>query len=399
MQDSSPFDQVLLGCAPLVDREREVFGLRLNVFPVGPQVPAQSLLAELAKAVAPRVAVPGREDAPVLLSLHNVALLDAALAQGVGEPLVIEVPGELAGDAERASAIRGFYARGGSLAVSGHAWTALPKDVLPCFGHVVEEAATRCDPARFKALAPDAALILAGLETTEQAELALRSGVRSVVGWPLDPVTSSAAAAVNPELKGVLELMDLVEREESLDAMERVLKGDPTLAFRLLRLINSAAFGLRVEITSFRHALMLLGHERLKRWLALLLVSASRDAQARPLVHLAVRRAFLMEHLAKAMGLAEERDEMFVCGLFSLLDRLMKQPLSTLLGQVPMPARVQVSLKEAAGPYSKHLRLLLAIEQAAAEDLREASQAVGVPAAALASATLSAVAAVAELAV
>jgi EAL and modified HD-GYP domain-containing signal transduction protein len=59
-----------------------------------------------------------------------------------------------------------------------------------------------------------------------------------------------------------------------------VLKNDPTLAFRLLRYINSPAFGLRVEVTRFRHAIMLLGYQRLKRWLALLLASASKDRDA-----------------------------------------------------------------------------------------------------------------------
>jgi EAL and modified HD-GYP domain-containing signal transduction protein len=86
-----------------------------------------------------------------------------------------------------------------------------------------------------------------------------------------------AKTTVAPELQVILELINRVDREEPVDRLEAVLKNDPTLAFRLLRYINSPAFGLSVEISSFRHALMILGYQRLKRWLALLLASASKD--------------------------------------------------------------------------------------------------------------------------
>jgi EAL and modified HD-GYP domain-containing signal transduction protein len=129
-----------------------------------------------------------------------------------------------------------------------------------------------------------------------------------------------------------------------------------------------------VEVTSFKHALMLLGFVRLKRWLALLLASASKDGASRPLLHLAVRRGFLMEGLAVASGQEDLRGEMFICGVFSLLDRLMRQPFSELLDHVPMPARVQVSLLGDGGPYADHLKLLDAIERSAVVDTRDACE-------------------------
>ena len=79
-----------------------------------------------------------------------------------------------------------------------------------------------------------------------------------------------------------------------------MLKRDPTLAFRLMRYLNSPAFGLSVEINSFGHALMLLGYQRLKRWLALLLASASTDVNMKPVMYAAVRRGLLMEELVRA---------------------------------------------------------------------------------------------------
>jgi EAL and modified HD-GYP domain-containing signal transduction protein len=179
--------------------------------------------------------------------------------------------------------------------------------------------------------------------------------------------------------------------------MERVLKADPTLAFRLLKFINSAAFGLRVEVSSFKHALMLLGFVRLKRWLSLLLVSATREPASRPLIRLAVLRGFLMEELAKAQGQEELRGEMFICGVFSLLDQLMRQPFADLLEHVPMPARVQVTLLGGSGPYADHLALLDAIEGASLTDLREVALRMRLMPEALNKAILSALASAREL--
>ena len=81
----------------------------------------------------------------------------------------------------------------------------------------------------------------------------------------------------SPTCRSIVELIHRVDNEEPIEKLENTLKRDPSLAFKLLRYINSPAFGLRVEISSFRHAIMMLGYQRLKRWLALLLATASKD--------------------------------------------------------------------------------------------------------------------------
>ena len=125
----------------------------------------------------------------------------------------------------------------------------------------------------------------------------------AVLGWPIDEAGAARAAArrVAPDLQVIVELINRVDREEPIDRLEAVLKHDPTLAFRLVRYINSPAFGLRVEISSFRHAIMMLGYQKLKRWLALLLASASKDANMKPVMFAAVRRGLLMEELVRVV--------------------------------------------------------------------------------------------------
>jgi EAL and modified HD-GYP domain-containing signal transduction protein len=184
---------------------------------------------------------------------------------------------------------------------------------------------------------------------------------------------------VPAEIGVVMELIDGVEREAPLGQLEAVLRRDPTLAFRLLRYLNSPAFGLSVEISSFGHALMMLGYHRLKRWLSLLLASSAKGANCRPIMFAAVRRGLLMEALALEHGSgndSEMRSEMFVCGVFSLLDRLLNQPFQDLLRNVPVPERVQQALRGEGGPYLPYLELVHAIEQESLFDIRDRSDQV-----------------------
>jgi EAL and modified HD-GYP domain-containing signal transduction protein len=143
-----------------------------------------------------------------------------------------------------------------------------------------------------------------------------------------------------------------------------------------MRYINSPGFGLSVEINSFSHALMMLGYSRLKRWLALLMTSAIDDPDLKPMMFLAVRRGLLMEELARQHGDEATRNEVFLCGVFSLLDRMLGQTFGQLLGTLPVPERVQQALVDGEGPYQPYLDLALAVEMESPIDIREYSSAM-----------------------
>jgi len=173
--------------------------------------------------------------------------------------------------------------------------------------------------------------------------LLLREPAYSLAAWWAHGVALLALALIawdyliGPGMQAIVKLIHQVDKEEPIEKLENTLKLDPALAFKLLRYINSPAFGLRVEISSFRHAIMMLGYKRLKRWLALLLATASKDVNLRPVMFAAVRRGLLMEELVRSTGDEEMRNEMFICGVFSLLDRMFQQPFATLLDTIPPP--------------------------------------------------------------
>jgi c-di-GMP phosphodiesterase len=317
-------------------------------------------------------AMPKATDAPFALEVPAFLLTDGAIAQGV---------------------LAAAHARC-QLWLKGRCSVDVPRDVVMSFSHQLFDAG---EPT--PTLQTGQGAIATGLHDLAAMDAALKRGAVAASGWPLGeaPEPSSQRVKVPPEMQVVMELISRIDREEPIEKLEAALKGDPSLAFRLLRYLNSAAFGLRVEITSFRHALMMLGYQKLKRWLALLLASASKDTSQVPVMYAAVRRGLLMDELGRATGDADMRSEMFICGVFSLLDRMLKQPFDELLRSVPMPERVAQALGHEQGPFMPYLALAQAIETGAAYELQERAEALMLGAGEITRATLSALLAAQQL--
>jgi EAL and modified HD-GYP domain-containing signal transduction protein len=374
MQEHPILAQVVLGYSPMIDRERSVMATRLTVFPAKPDAPldAGALLAAVAE-VWPDGA------GKVSLNIVSESLLHDLMLAKPSANLMVEVPAFMATDLAHAEAITGLFARGNTLMLKGRPRSELPREVLPCFKHSIVDLADerRTDAPPPPGVTRQITHVQAGVRTLVDLEGSFQRGAVAVLGWPIDDAVKPKGGQRQPEFTAIVELMRRIDNEESIERLEDVLKLDPTLAFKLLRYINSAAFGLRVEVASFRHALMLLGHQRLKRWLALLLASASKERDMKPVMFSALRRGLLMEQLARASGGAGDeqmRNEAFICGVFSLLDRMMAQPFDELLKSVPVPDSVHQALIGGAGPYHPFLEVVRAVENESVFDIRESAE-------------------------
>jgi EAL and modified HD-GYP domain-containing signal transduction protein len=371
MNEHPVLGQVALGYSPMIDRHRAVTAVRVTVFPNKPDAPprAGDLLAALAGTWP---ADGGR----VSLNIVGETLLQDLLQTELPLNMMVEVPAFMAADIAHTEALQALHQHGNTLLIKGRPLSPLPREVLPCFAYSIIDLS---DERRDGQPAPGGVSrniphVQGEVRTLGQMTDAFARGAIAVLGWPIDDaVVASGKASAQPDLQAIVELINRVDRQEPVERLEAVMKNDPTMAFKLMRYINSPAFGLSVEITSFRHAIMLLGYQRLKRWLALLLASASRDVNMKPVIYAAVRRGLLMEELVRESGDPERRGEMFICGVFSLLDRMMKQPFSELLQTIPVPEGVRAALVDEDGPLFPYLELVRAVESASVYDIRSAS--------------------------
>ena len=376
MSDTTVLGQVALGYSPFIDRNRSVSATRLTVFPLRPDATPDigQLLHEIGN-VWPATG------ARVSLNIVSESLLQELMQAKPSANLMVEVPSFMATDEANIAPLLALRASGSTLLLKGRPLKELPREVLPCFKYSIIDLADErrgADPTPPPGVTRNILHVQSGVRTVAEMEAAFGRGAEAVLGWPIDDAVSTTAARsgqaqAGPGMQAIVKLIHQVDKEDPIDKLENTLKLDPALAFKLLRYINSPAFGLRVEISSFRHAIMMLGYKRLKRWLALLLATASKDVNLKPVMFAAVRRGLLMEELVRSSGDEEMRNEMFICGVFSLLDRMFQQPFATLLDTIPVPERVRQALAEGTGPFQPYIELVRAIEDESLFELRDAA--------------------------
>ena len=369
--------QVALGYSPFIDRNRSVTATRLTVFPLKPDAVLDA--SQLLHAVG---SVWPADGARVSLNVASESLLQDLLKAKPSTNLMIEVPAFMAADPANVEAITAVHAHGSVLLIKGRPLQELPRELLPCFKYSIidlsEDRRVTESPQATAAANRSIQHVQSGVTTVADMEACFNRGAAAVLGWPIEDVLATTAAggkkAGQTDLQVIVELINRVDKQEPIEKLEGTLKRDPSLAFKLMRYINSPAFGLSVEISSFRHAIMMLGYQRLKRWLALLLATASKDTNLKPVMFAAVRRGLLMEELVRGSGDDEMRNEMFICGVFSLLDRMFRQPFSELMRTIPVPERVYQALVDGTGPYQPYFDLVKAIEAESLFDFRAAAE-------------------------
>lgn len=185
-----------------------------------------------------------------------------------------------------------------------------------------------------------------------------------ICDWPVDDVLHQHRhLPISSDRAVVLHVLRAFEQDLAMDEVEDRIYLDPVLTYRMLRMVNSVAFGTGREVGSVRHALMLLGHGNMRQWLGEQLQSASQEPALRPVRHGMVLRARLMDYLMDAGPEHELRAEIKVTGLFSRIDGLLQMPLSDALAGLPLSPRISDALLHHHGPYMSYLDVARHMEE------------------------------------
>lgn len=164
-------------------------------------------------------------------------------------------------------------------------------------------------------------------------------------------------------LTAAVQLMAEVNRPEvDLDRVEDLIATDPTLAYGLLRLVNSSSYGLTVHVQSIRHAIVMLGLAQVRHLAVLLTMATSADRVNEELIVLAATRAKM------AAGLADDdhglANACFTAGLLSVIDAVFQCPMSELVTDLPLQPDVRRALLDGSGPVGAVLAAVYAFERA-----------------------------------
>lgn len=163
-----------------------------------------------------------------------------------------------------------------------------------------------------------------------------------------------------------------------LDRIEGIVKQEMALTVKLLRYLNSAGFGLRRQVTSIRHAVLLLGEDPFRKWCSLVAVAGMGADRPAELVVTCLVRARFAELLGIEGGLVQHQLALFLVGLLSSVDALIGRPIEELLDRIAVSSEVREAILHDRGDLGKVHTLTLAYERGEWSRVAEAARLLSV---------------------
>ena len=158
-----------------------------------------------------------------------------------------------------------------------------------------------------------------------------------------------------------LRMLQEVSRPElDIPALEKLIKAEASVCYRLLRYLNSAMFGLKNEVHSVRHAMSMLGERDVRKWVRLVAAVGAGQDKSSDLVLSALVRGRFGELLSPLVPHGES--DLFLLGLLSLIDAMLEMPMADVLTRIPIDAATKAVLLGQPSPLRPVFQLMLAHE-------------------------------------
>lgn len=306
-------------------------------------------------------------DSLVFLEAHPELLHADGLKSFPPKNTVLILHKKYFADEATLAAVKELRALGFGICLRGAEVTTLERSFFAFVSHIEVQlnAANFASQAKMYAALKQSSvkMVARNVSTWQDFDACAALGLDSFVGkLHLIPRPSTAPKSLNPAQTTILQLMEMVGKNADVQQLELVVKRDATLAYKLLRYINSAGFGLRTEIQSLKHAVQMLGYSPLYRWLTVLLATASTSGYSPVLLETAIVRGRFAELLGQMKMPKSEAENLFVAGMFSLLDRLLGLPMEDVLSTIQLPEVVTEALISRDGVFGPYLALAEACE-------------------------------------
>lgn len=222
-------------------------------------------------------------------------------------------------------------------------------------------------------------LLAEKVEAWDEFHMAVDLGFELFQGYFFSKPEIVTTGSLSPLEINYLQLINKVTQEEiDFEALSEIVTRDLALTFNLLKLVNSVYFGQRTEIKSVKQALIFLGEKEIRKWITLISLQGLAPEEFQAQVSISLIRARFAELLAQVTDLHVHQDELFLTGLFSMLDVLLKRPLPQILKEVETTAAVKEALLHGTGPFEDILTAVISYERGGWDSIGESAKTLGV---------------------
>ncbi|MHB9093190.1 MAG: EAL and HDOD domain-containing protein [Eubacteriales bacterium] len=207
-------------------------------------------------------------------------------------------------------------------------------------------------------------LLAEKVETTEMFKEAFEMGYSYFQGYFFSrPIILTGQDIPGYKINYLQALEEVNRPEMDFDRLEGIIKRDVSLSYKLLKYINSAAFGFRSKIDSIKHALVLLGIQEIKNWVSLIILRGMGEDKPDEITTSSILRAKFGELIAPKVGLQERSSDLFLMGMFSMIDALISRPMTDILDELPIAEDIKRALLGKECHYRDLYELILAYEK------------------------------------
>lgn len=316
------------------------------------------------------------ESYPAYINLSRSFLTGSLPLPFAPEQVVLEILEDIKSEPEVIAAIKGLKEKGYTIALDDfinvtdmhelvEVVDIIKVDIQPLSTEELSDLVSK-----LRQIKPDICLLAEKVEDNDAFEHCKSLGFELFQGYFFCRPQIVEGARLSGNRLEMLNLMaEMQDTDTDFARLEYLIARDVALSYRLLRYINSAAFSMRRTIESIRQVLTLLGMNKIKNIVCLILLSEIDD-KPKELMTLSMIRGKMCELLAQREGL-EGADQYFTVGLFSLLDAIMDQPLPELVNNLPLADMVKDALLEHKGEAGQILSLVEQFESGRWDRLME----------------------------
>ena len=221
---------------------------------------------------------------------------------------------------------------------------------------------------------PSIQFIAIGMDSDYDYETAKNQGYALFQGYFFKrPSRVKMTKEIDPLKVNYLRLLQLTSTVDNVDFQEisSIISSDVALSYKLLRLLNSTAVGLRNPVSSISFAVAYLGEVNLKKWIAMLALRGLSEDKPLELIRLSLIRARFGELLYRAIPSQQNQTNVFLVGLLSLLDVVLEKSKSDVFREIIVSDDIRDSLLTDNGAFSDLVRLFSDYEHANWEAVSE----------------------------
>lgn len=216
----------------------------------------------------------------------------------------------------------------------------------------------------FRKLYPDICICASNIPDTETfGKLSPAETISLFEGTFFRMPVTRGEHKVSPLKINYISLLNLIEEDDfDLTKAADIISQDTALIISLLRLANTRSFNS--EITSVRVAVSMLGQKDLTRWIQTTVIEKLCSDKPNELMRLSLMRAKFAENLAPVFGMAMRSQELFLTGLFSILDIILDCSMEEALSMVRVSGKIRTALLEHTGSLAEVLHFIVKYESA-----------------------------------